>query len=475
MYLNNNLFSTMIYFLVFLYIGSMVIPLVGPINDSLIHFSSTSSEIRDHFGGMDPGSFATGGWTIFKDGWFDWKTVWLINLWPPGLMILEGVILKLFGEAAPLAGILQVIAALILAIAWNLFRLCLELFLSRKIAISLTLVILAFPQFRIFMLGADAVLLGGTFAISFLLSGFFLLILSYARRSFKLAIFSGVCFALSAYFRSQFETFFMVATINICLVALIFYVYNKIYFRYFKLNVSNDFKLINPFLIIILSIITFHALTIPYRLYTHSRMQSYKWVQTEDIIWQHNFTSSNDLDKNSGGFVRVGGGNLACIIDSDKCKQIKSKLDNHTITSPDLRKSVILTFLQNPVTWIKLKFQILPKYWFITINSFGALSRVDNISSLLENMFFLGCILFTLLYSFITLKNPYSLINYWMSSSLCIAYSIIFIFAHFEVRYFFVLKFYFAVAAMLCFAQIISRLSSFKSTVVVNSELPDAI
>lgn len=61
----------------------------------------------------DPVSFLTGALDISKNGWFTPANQWLINLWPPAFMILEGYIIKLFGNNVYLIVVLQILASFI--------------------------------------------------------------------------------------------------------------------------------------------------------------------------------------------------------------------------------------------------------------------------------------------------------------------------------------------------------------------------
>lgn len=431
---------------------------------------STILQIHNYWGSSDVGLYALGGWIIFSKGWFDANTIGLISFWPPGFMVLQAIILKIFGPAAPVVITIQVLAALFLALTCNFFRLCIKLFLRKEYAFFLPLILLFFPQFRMFMLDRSAVLFGETFAISLTLTGFFCLILACAKNNKILALIAGGAFALSAYFRPTFETFLTIASLNFLLIFFLLHAYKKIKLDFaFQDGISNNSALIklNPLIAIFLAIITFHVLTMPYRIYTYMRTGSPSWVQDGPTMWQQNFTSTETLTKEGGGFEAMGMGNTACRVDPTLCTQLSKQINHGTISPNELRKYVFQTLYKHPLRWIYIKYNVLPKYWFATVNNFWdmvAYSKISTLSAYFENLIFFGCFVFSIAWVFCTLRNPYSFITYWLSSSIFIAYAIIFLFAHYEVRYFFFFKFYFLVTAILGLAQSAStrypRLSS---------------
>lgn len=462
----NNIFYIFLYFILFLIIALLIPPLSTGLGKPL-PFSATILQIYHYWGGSDPGSFALGGWTIFSKGSFGTG-----GPWPPGFMFLYAILLTLFGPKAPAVILIQILAALFLAITCNLFRLCIEHFLRKRYITLFPLVLLMFPQFRIFMLDRSGVLLGETFAISFALTGFFCLILAYAKDKKEFALFAGLAFALSAYFRPQYETFFMVASINFLIIFFSIQLYKKFKRDYFLQNTKNSLSVINvsPITIIFLALVIFQVFTMPYRIFNHMRGDSLSWVNDGPTIWQQNFTSTETLTQAGGGFEAQGMGNTACRVDTALCEKLNIQIINNSISSEELRKNVLMTLFKHPLHWAYLKFRILPNYWFATINNFWdmvAYSSISSISAYIENSIFLGCFIFSAIWTFYTLKNPYSFITYWFGSSIFIAYALIFTLVHYEVRYFFFFKFYFLITAILGIVQLASKqfaIAQYKST-----------
>jgi hypothetical protein len=456
----NNLCYILFYFGLFVVMGLFITPISTHLNFPF-PLSATNAQIYHYWGGADPGSYALGGATIFTKGWLDHSTFWLLDNWPPGFMLLQATIMKVAGVNAPMVAAIQVLAALFLAITCNLFRLCIGVFLKKGYAALLPLVLLLFPHFRIFMLDRTAILLGETFAISFALTGFFCLILAYAKGKKSLALIAGFAFALSAYFRPTSEVFFMVASISFLLIFIVLWLYQRLQGKHFSFQTADKagVKKINPMTLIFLALVMFHVCTLPYRAYTFIRTHShsFSWVQDTSAIWQQNFTSSEALDRAGGGFEAQGEGNIACLVDKELCEKLSPRVMQRSVSIKELRKDVFLTLYKHPLRWLYLKYRILPNYWFASVNNFWDMVAYSAKKDYVENSVFLGCFIFSILWMLFTFRNPYSFIAFWLSSSIVIAYAVIFIFAHYEVRYFFFFKFFFLVTAIFGLVQWAAR------------------
>lgn len=290
------------------------------------------------------------------------------------------------------------------------------------------------------MLGRDGVMLGETFSISFLLIGFFCIFLATSKYPKSFAICSGVAFALSAYFRSQFETFFMMASVVLVFISLFF-------------MAKRTFSTVKqPLLILFIALLIFHGLTIPYRIYTYKRSGSLLWVRTSALLIRNNFYATDYLLQKGGAFVVNGAGNVACRVNEEACSRISSRIINKSITEIELKKEFIQTLTRHPVRWIYLKLQVVPRYWFSSIHRYWNFAEATQ-PNYPEGLVFLACFIISIAITIITLRNSYSLITFCLSTSICLAYTAIFIVAHFEVRYLFFFKFYFFVAAMLDLAR----------------------
>ena len=126
----------------------------------------------------DPGFFAIGAKDIYNFGWFTDDNKWLIHLWPPGFMLLEGWILKLFGLQAPIVFILQFTSSLVAAAMMLFQRKLLIPLVEPSVASILPFVIFIFPVVREFMIEPIGVVFGETYSVSFFILGITLILLS---------------------------------------------------------------------------------------------------------------------------------------------------------------------------------------------------------------------------------------------------------------------------------------------------------
>lgn len=464
---SHHLIYTSSYFFILLLIATQLTP---PILDwgvtkpnAYVYFSSTINDIKNAFGSADPRSFADGSLYLLNNGWFKGDDIWYINLWPPGFFVLEYVLLRIFGEHSPLVGILQILSALCLAVSLNLFRNTLTRYCKPILATSLPLLPLLSPQFSYSMLGPQYIVYGEPFAISFFMIGTFLLISSLNKTNYIIAIFSGTAFALSAYFRPQFEFFIMVAT-ALFIVITLGLTFKSLIWKCITTHRSQPTKIAysNIMTITMISLIAFHALTIPYKIYNHKRNHTYMWVISSNLALRANFTPFNATSPHIMNFHGKNGANVACQIDQTKCADIYDKITHGEISNKELKKVLLQTFLLHPGQWIKLKLHYLPKFWFANLETYQEANDTPSSSSLLYiNLFdymFIICIFSSLLWFGLTRKYDTNLVLFWQSTTILISYIIIFIIAHYETRYLYFIKFYFLYMALFSLSQIINEL-----------------
>jgi hypothetical protein len=102
---------TCFYFILLMCLAWSLMPLGVPSPVAFIPHQATNDTLINYFGYSDPGSFAHGARSVALTGWFDVPNTWLINLWPPGFMYFQGILLKSAGINAPIVLIMQMFAA----------------------------------------------------------------------------------------------------------------------------------------------------------------------------------------------------------------------------------------------------------------------------------------------------------------------------------------------------------------------------
>ena len=369
----------------------------------------------------DPTYFATAAIDIAETGWISAANEWIFILWPPGFILLEALIIKALGPQAPVILVLQILAAVLFSIVLALLYGLLSTCVKRKLALTLPLLIFAFPVSRVFLLQPTGITLGESFPIGFFLIGILLASRSVERNSLHDAVFAGLCLALSAYFRSQFEIILLALTAwGILLVIAI---------RLTRLRKSIEPKLVKSIVkTITVVLLIAHAATFPWRAYHWIYQGGLLWVQTSSLTFRNSVMTSEQLENVKGGFVSAGGGNMVCRIDPTTCGD-----------TANAKKLFVKTFITHPVKWYSLKLDVIGKYWFSSIKNWTQVIFESTSADIVTNgLLLIGLIaIIYLSLSRITRSHRLWLLLLWFNISLFSAYMLIFTVVHFEVRYFY--------------------------------------
>lgn len=412
--LNYRFLSTLFYFLILLMIALFVKDIPIQYNNLMY---LTPNELISLSTMGDPATFISTALEITRDGWVTSANQWVFNLWPPGFVLLEALIIKIFGINAPVILVLQILAAGLFSVVLTLLYEFLKGYINTIVALVLPLLIFAFPVSRVFLLEPVGISLGESFSIGFFLLFILLAIRSVGENLLRYAVYSGIFLALSAYFRSYFETILLFVTIwGILFIVVILLK---------KLYTDEKFKTLIKVMALILFVANLS--TTPWRTYHFMYQDSIKWVGTSDLMFQNQVRHSKEF-VGPAGFILAGGGNVACRIDHDVCGKIG-----------EAKKLVLKTYIHNPLKWYSTKFESIDKYWYSSIQNWtnvgGESLMVDKITNgIFLSMFILLNFLF--MNSKIRKNNLYPLLI-WFYASLFSSYLIIFTFAHFEVRYFY--------------------------------------
>jgi hypothetical protein len=386
----------------------------------------------------DPKWFATTAVDIATNGSVSSSNNWVLNLWPPGFVFLEALIIKIFGLEAPIILILQILAAGLFAGVLTLLYRLLRENLNESISFILPLTIFAFPTSRVFLLQPVGLSFGESFAIGFFLIGLLLSLRSVQWHNLGLAIYAGICFALAAYFRSQFEIILLAMTV--CGLLPIVFARLKPFIKFRTRSQTSAAK------IILVTLLVAHAAMLPWRIYHWANNGSLAWVYTSSVTFGNSVATTEHLESVGGGFVVAGRGNLTCRIDPATCGD-----------KVNAKRLFIKTFLSHPVQWYSLKLEVLGEYWFSPTENWTAVSVAATPMSYVINTFFLIAIvaaILLLLVRKVRLHISWPVLA-WLSLSLLSAYGLIFTVQQFEVRYFYFPKIigvvlFFIVVSMCC-------------------------
>lgn len=370
---------------------------------------------------FDPTYFATAALEIYRTGWVGVGNQWILNLWPPGFILMEASILSIAGPETPIILIIQFLSStLFSAVLFMSFRF-LKSYLSDLAAFLLPLVVFLFPVSRLFLLQPTGVILGESFSIGFFLIALLLGLRAIHSRFLIYAFGSGVFLALSAYFRSQFEIILLGMTacgVGIYLVSLVAKRFHQ------KLNHNHAQNLKSIFIILVVA----HVAMFPWRIYHWVNQGSPAWVFTSSVTFENSVKTSEQLQAISAGFVVDGGGNLVCRLDPSTCGNFANA-----------KIAFVKTFLNHPLEWYSIKAQVFSTYWFASLQDWSG-AVVDSTSS--ENAFGWVCLLaiclcFVLFFTKRVRNDRDWILIGWFNSSLFMAYVLIFTVQQFEVRYFY--------------------------------------
>lgn len=394
---------------------------------STIHgFLSTPQDMGD------PVSFATGALDIYRFNWPSPGNYWLIHLWPPGFMLLEGGILKLFGEEAPFIAILMVLSSLSSAMMLSVLRRALIGFVPAAVATLLPLLPFCFPVTRQFLLQPTGLVLGEAFSVAFFITSVLLVWLAAKERNLTRAVVAGLLLALSAYFRSQYEL--IVVLMTACALPLALWAF--IAMRRKGGEAEARTQILYSLKAVAVLLVTAHVLMAPWRIHNKVEADSLAWVQTQDLTYQYLLSTDAALLAGNGAFVIRGGGNVACALDPSVC----GKSD---------RALILGVFVAHMREWLQIKASLLPEYWFASINDWGvpvtAAGRGDN----LANGLALLCVLAIAPLLHLGRRALASDVLIWLFSSFFIFFFLVFVLIHYEVRYFYLFKIFAIVSSVL--------------------------
>lgn len=369
----------------------------------------------------DPASFATAAIDIAKNGWISSENTWIFNLWPPGFILLEALIIKIFGINVPIILVLQILAAVLFSVVMTLLFKFLNDYVNKKIALVLPLLIFVFPVSRVFLLEPIGITLGESFAIGFFLLGVLFAIRSVEKSVWRYAVYSGISLALAAYFRSQFEIILLALTgCGVLLLILLNLARTQIYLD--STIIKSTVKTISIVLLVA------HAITIPWRVYHWMYQESPLWVHTASVTFGNSVMTSEYLESVHGGFVVAGGGNLVCRINPATCGD-----------TANAKTLFIKTFLEHPGTWYSLKVDIIGKYWLSSLQNWSAVGTESTLLDIIINSLnlILLIMIIYLLFNRRVMNSRGWIILVWISATLFSSYFLIFTVQQFEVRYFY--------------------------------------
>jgi hypothetical protein len=344
------------------------------------HFTPAASnhDLIRLMGDGDPGSYARGAWDMYKHhSWFGPQGDWFMNCWAPGFFWLQVKLMKWLhlGAHQPIVVWLIVMTtglwAAVLADVQRMLRRVSNNVLPGWLCALLPLALLGSALFR------DYFLSGGTILTESISSAcVWLAALAGMRAAAEkrpgLALMSGVWLAAGAYLRAQVELMGTLLTLLAGAWLLL---------RLLPLAVGSKprptaggfWARLGDVRWLLLGLLLYHGLTLPYRLYTLQRTGSLAWNQS-NYVWTYHWKTQAQLNGTPAAFYATGGMTTACDLNPARCEAIQQAQARHKQTHPQedptqalpwtaYRDAAIQTFLQQPWAWLAYKFGFMPSQW----------------------------------------------------------------------------------------------------------------
>lgn len=307
--------------------------------------------IIQFFGMMDASSYIKGALFFLQNGYFQ---PWISAAWPPGESLLIAFIIKFTGLSYyPFKMLLlsvfswSIVFLLVFFTLGNIQNIYLRFFLS------LAPLLIHFFQTWVFDYG---LILSENLSLPLFIMGICLMIrwLQIAPVSSKsnfLLILSALLFALTAYFRGYFELFFGQFLAAVMIVFIAYKLISKLY------SGKQNPLLTSRLKTIIFSLILFHVILIPWRIYQFHHTGSYSWQQLASAVWI-DFWQPRSVYADA---------NIPCLIHPDWCQffylhdlsQKASMLDYRFY-----RSMSIMALIEHPFAWLWMKAKLFNLFWF---------------------------------------------------------------------------------------------------------------
>lgn len=380
-----------------------------------------SAQFHAQYG--DPISFATAAEEIARIGWVSEANRWIINLWPPGFILLEAAVLKLLGGDAPVVAVFFCLSAGIFS--WLLVAL--RRHLSRAIAGAAWLFPISFfilPLTSVFIFQPIGLLFGEWLSVACMFASV-LCFLKPQRYSVYMA--AGLL-ATAAYMRPQYEI--------IADGMLIYALGTWLFMHIAKLSASLHFSIVKKLLG---ALLLAQVLMLPWRVYHQVVDQRIAWTLTDSWRIANSLLTDEALIARGAGFALQGGINVACHVEPSAC----GGTDKATF---------MRIFVQHPVAWLAEKCTFLPRYWFAPVTQFTTPRHPPSGLDYFYNTLLLGLLISIVGLNWAVRKMELVAVFTCFNFGTAMMYGLLIAFAHFEVRYFFYLKLYALVMSFLLFA-----------------------
>ena len=285
-------------------------------------WNSSVQEVIATVGGSDSGNYLRGGLDVEDDGKLSKEQSWLVNLWPPGMFYMYGIILHIGGINLDIIVVMLFLSIILWSVLLSWVYRFTKQRTNRTYAAGSILAILVFcwPSHGLFsdqLLGSDGISFG---IVLFAVVIFLKVDLMKLSESAWKGLIAGALIALAAYFRVSYEFVGQMITamaVIACLVSLA---------RRFKSlkSKSPQRNHVGLLCFLLTTAGAFQIATIPWRMIVSENVRpgNYSWSTAGDLYWDYRWTPNEVFRERGFEWYVDGGANSACRIDPDKCKEI---------------------------------------------------------------------------------------------------------------------------------------------------------
>ena len=331
--------------------------------------TSNSDQLADAFGYRDSGSMLKAAISIYDNGRLIGDFFWVFNLWPPGMVVVDVVLLHIEAVTGVPLGVLMVVLN---AVIWAALLGAVFVVVRRRrgLAIAGVFALAALLYSGVSSWGANLGLFySDSFGAIAFSAALLLLFLAAEQTSWKprlvRAVWAGALLAAAAYFRATFEL-----VNNVLFVLAIAFVAVLLVLRLVRRRGPASSALWLVSLPLAVSGTVYMVLTLPWRLYAARSIRTgdLRWSVVSDLVSGDRWAPDSALTGDAG-FLLEGHSNWACHLDLDECRRIAA-LENATeapysggvgghFSNAEFDHLTVQAVLEHPLQFLAERFSML--------------------------------------------------------------------------------------------------------------------
>ena len=393
-------------------------------------------EMAKILGQSDAGSFLNASLDLVKFGSLSSNWTWVLSLWPPGMVWLEGAIIKFspFDFGVSFALVLSLVWGTALSlVSWPFlrgYRSLIGIFLAE-------LLILGTSPFQSWMFD-EALFYADGLAAGFLVIAVAILVhRSWARGSIHFwirdGVLSGLAFAAVMYFRSSYQLVPWVMGVLLVLLLVLAFARRKR---------TNATWLLQQALILGVVLGTLGLMLQPYITYLAQTQNRTTMVVTENLVFAGIWRAPQD---NVPSWVKNSGGTVGCDIDPQRCDELYAlRVSGNEVSQAEYRSSFVNSVLKHPDRYASERLSLLTRQW--GADESASYSANENQNPAQGTFFFLAMLGALTASVFLARKGNFAVL---VMPAICIAVMLPMGVSGVEARYFIPLKMMVLLAPML--------------------------